>query len=150
MICLSSAGSLAPFDGESSTRASVCSFGGPKDRLWKCDAQALPYKANGAPRPPATVAAKKPLARRRDPRSSVCRHTSDRRKGSRGAPRTPRLQPVPRLARESKPRQRPTPVRTLPLRGEGRTEVGWELHSKEHTSRRNLEMPYAFKVSMIH
>ena len=84
------------------------------DRLWKCDAQALPYKANGAPRPPATVAAKKPLARRRDPRSSVCRHTSDRRKGSRGAPRTPRLQPVPRRARESIPRQRPTPVRTLP------------------------------------
>ena len=30
------------------------------------------------------------------------------------------------------------------------TEVGWELHSKEHTSKRNLEMPYAFKVSMIH
>ena len=96
----------------------MCSFGGPKDRLWKCDAQALPYKANGAPRPPATVAAKKPLARRRDPRSSVCRHTSDRRKGSRGAPRTPRLQPVPRRARESTPRQKPTPVRTLaPERG---------------------------------
>ena len=32
----------------------------------------------------------------------------------------------------------------------GGTEVGWELHSKEHTSKRNLEMPYAFKVSMIH
>ena len=46
----------------------------------------------------------------------------------------------------SAPRQRPTPVRTHG----GRTEVGWELHSKEHTSRRNLEMPYAFKVSMIH
>ena len=30
------------------------------------------------------------------------------------------------------------------------TEVGWELHSKEHTSKRNLEMPCAFKVSMIH
>ena len=84
----------------------MCSFGGPKDRLWKCDAQALPYKANGAPRPPATVAAKKPLARRRDPRSSVCRHTSDRRKGSRGAPRTPRLQPVPRRARERAHRAR--------------------------------------------
>ena len=30
------------------------------------------------------------------------------------------------------------------------TDVGWELHSKEHTSKRNLEMPCAFKVSMIH
>ena len=49
---------------------------------------------------------KKPLARRRDPRSSVCRHTSDRRKGSRGAPRTPRLQPVPRRARERAHRAR--------------------------------------------
>ena len=34
--------------------------------------------------------------------------------------------------------------------GGGATEVGWELHSKEHTSKRNLEMPCAFKVSMIH
>ena len=40
--------------------------------------------------------------------------------------------------------QRPAPDAT---RG---TEVGWELHSKEHTSKRNLEMPCAFKVSMIH
>ena len=41
--------------------------------------------------------------------------------------------------------QRPAPDSLV--RG---TEVGWELHSKEHTSKRNLEMPYAFKVSMIH
>ena len=48
---------------------------------------------------------------------------------------------------QTNPRQRPPPAAPP---GGGATEVGWELHSKEHTSKRNLEMPCAFKVSMIH
>ena len=59
-------------------------------------------------------------------------------------PRTPQLQPVTRNRMRARGRLRPRP------RGGGATEVGWELHSKEHTSKRNLEMPCAFKVSMIH
>ena len=61
---------------------------------------------------------------------------------ARSTPRTPQLQPVAR--NPMRPRGR---LRISLVRG---TEVGWELHSKEHTSKRNLEMPYAFKVSMIH
>ena len=59
-------------------------------------------------------------------------------------PHTPQLQPVTRNRMRARGR-----LRTRP-RGGGATEVGWELHSKEHTSKRNLEMPCAFKVSMIH
>ena len=55
----------------------------------------------------------------------------------------------PASASDAQPnaRQRPPPAATP--QGDA-TEVGWELHSKEHTSKRNLEMPCAFKVSMIH
>ena len=55
----------------------------------------------------------------------------------------------PASASDAQPNARQRPPPAAPPRG-GATEVGWELHSKEHTSKRNLEMPCAFKVSMIH
>ena len=55
----------------------------------------------------------------------------------------------PASASDAQPNARQRPPPDAPPRG-GATEVGWELHSKEHTSKRNLEMPCAFKVSMIH
>jgi hypothetical protein len=88
-----------------------------------------------------------PLARRWDPLGPIWRQTP----GTPTRPRRPGGRPEhaphsPTSASGAQPNapQRPAPVAT---RG---TEVGWELHSKEHTSKRNLEMPYAFKVSMIH
>ena len=70
------------------------------------------------------------------------------------------LQPMPPRAPETHARRRgrlrpPPPAllqhprRMLHERAR-RAEGGWKRHSNIDTSKRNLEMPFAFKVSMIH
>ena len=72
------------------------------------------------------------------------------------------LQPMPPRAPETHARRRgrlrPPPPALLqhpPRKGmlherTRRAEGGWKRHSNIDTSKRNLEMPFAFKVSMIH
>ena len=114
MICLSSAGSLAPFDGESSTRAARgCVLRRrSEDRLWKCDAQALPCtcarwcteaasdccgaEATSTPTGPSVV--------------RLWRQPSDRPEAAGARPALPDFSQC--RGATSAPRQRPTPVRT--------------------------------------
>ena len=169
MICLSSAGSLAPFDGGGSTAA-----GDPTQE------EGPPATAPRALRP--RTGARGSEADTRSPKGSpvVSRrgrrggHSHQRPLALRGdttstpmGPLEAHLEANPRNARTAlTPHARPEHAPHSPTSASGaqhegapeagsgcmraRTEVGWELHSKEHTSKRNLEMPCAFKVSMIH
>ena len=161
MICLSSAGSLAPFDGGGSDAgrtkkgalaAARCARG------WEADARSQ----EASPVNPDRHEIERHISDRRrsrgdatsTPMGTARAHLEatppERQPGKKPSrrpertPRTPQLQPVTRNRMRARGRLRPRP------RGGGATEVGWELHSKEHTSKRNLEMPCAFKVSMIH
>ena len=171
MICLSSAGSLTPFDGElhKGTRQQyvatrtrhrhVCTRSSRRGHVHAHSRFKRPRRLQTRGEPPATMTGlRRPSTPAETPRTSLdLRRGRRARKRATSSPLEPMRRDAPHEGRRRTATVTSGPSANAPLRisremraRARRAEQRWKLHSKECASRRNLKAPYAFKGLMIH